>query len=47
MVQVSASLRERLLALYESHISAGGRSVDYGAIGRDPDFSLFVAAAGV
>ena len=41
-MQVAEDLRGRMLALYGKHLSADGRSVDYVALGADPDFRDYV-----
>jgi hypothetical protein len=42
---VAAGLRARILALYDTHLSAGGRGVDYAALAADPAFADYARAA--
>jgi hypothetical protein len=42
---VAAGLRARILALYDRHLSGGGKGVDYGALAADPAFSDYARAA--
>ncbi|PNH06292.1 hypothetical protein TSOC_007355 [Tetrabaena socialis] len=42
--EVAASLRGRILELYDTHLSGDGRSVSYGALRADPRFAAFVDA---
>ena len=42
--QVAEGLRRGLLALYDTHLAADGKSVDYKGLGADLDFQLFVDA---
>lgn len=42
---VAASLRARILALYDAHLASDGRGVDYGALTADPAFADYAAAA--
>ena len=42
---VASDLRSRALALYDAHLAADGRGVDYGALAADPAFSAYTAAA--
>ena len=44
MVQVAEQLRESVLALYDKHLAADGKAVDYEGLSADPDFRLFVDA---
>jgi hypothetical protein len=41
---VAEELRGRILSLYDSHLSADGRAVDYAAMRRDPAFWEYVDA---
>jgi len=43
--QVAEELRQRVLALYDRHLAPDGRAVDYAALGADPGFAAFCAAA--
>ena len=43
-LQVAEVLRQIILGLYDSHLAADGRSVDYSALTKDPGFPLFVTA---
>ncbi|GLC71620.1 hypothetical protein PLESTF_001142000 [Pleodorina starrii] len=42
--EVAGSLRQLILELYDTHLSADGRSVSYGAMRSDPRFAAFVIA---
>jgi len=44
MSQVAQQLRESVLALYDEHLAANGKSVDYKGLAADPGFQLFVDA---
>lgn len=39
---MSQDLRELILLLYERHLSADGRAVDYKQLGRDPMFKRYI-----
>ncbi|KAL6748715.1 glutaredoxin-like protein [Haematococcus lacustris] len=43
-VEVAADLRARILALYDTHLSSNGRSVNYPALKADPRFAEYVDA---
>jgi glutaredoxin len=43
-VEVSGDLRARILALYDSYLSADGKGVDYGNMKGDPQFDAYVDA---
>ena len=44
VLQVAEELRRGILTLYDRHLAADGKSVDYKGLGADPDFQLFVDA---
>ena len=44
MVQVAEQLRESVLALYDKHLAADGKAVDYKGLSTDLEFQLFVDA---
>ena len=44
MSQVAQQLMECVLALYDKHLAASGKSVDYKGLAADPGFQLFVDA---
>ena len=44
LVQVAEQLRQSVLALYDKHLAADGKAVDYKGLSADPDFQLFVDA---
>lgn len=41
---VAAGLRARILALYDAHLSPGGRGVDYASLASDPAFADYARA---
>ena len=43
-MQVAEQLRESVLALYDEHLAANGKAMDYKGLSADPDFRLFVDA---
>ena len=43
-MQVAEQLRQSVLALYDKHLAADGKAVDYEGLSADPDFHLFVNA---
>lgn len=43
-LQVAADLRQRILALYDAHLSTNGRAVDYAAMKQDARFQDYVIA---
>ena len=45
MLQVAEALRRGILTLYDRHLAADGKSVDYKGLRADPDFQLFVDAS--
>ena len=45
MVQVAEQLRQSVLVLYDKHLAADGKAVDYEGLSADPDFQLFVDAS--
>lgn len=44
LLQVAEQLRRSVLALYDKHLAADGKAVDYEGLSADPDFRLFVDA---
>ena len=44
-VQVAEGLRTLMLGLYDVHLAPDGRSVDYPALVRDPNFADYTTAA--
>ena len=44
LLQVAEQLRQSVLALYDKHLAADGKAVDYEGLSADPDFRLFVDA---
>ena len=43
--QVAEGLRTLMLGLYDVHLAPDGRSVDYPALVRDPNFADYIVAA--
>ncbi|CAL5220200.1 g2173 [Coccomyxa viridis] len=43
-LEVAEELRRGILTLYDRHLAANGKSVDYKGLGADSDFQLFVDA---
>ena len=41
---MAEQLRKSILALYDKHLAADGKAVDYKGLAADPDFRLFVDA---
>ena len=44
VLQIAEGLRQRILALYEAHLSHDGRAVNYDALKQDPGFQEYLTA---